>query len=105
MTDIVTNCDENIHRFSDEERRGVYRAIYSRRDVRSQFTSAPISDALLARLLDAAHHAPSVGFMQPWIFIIIRDLNLRHTIHENFTRTSLKAAESYQGKRRLLYDT
>ncbi|MGH9898560.1 MAG: nitroreductase family protein, partial [Pyrinomonadaceae bacterium] len=58
--------EESDHHFSDEERRGLYRAIYSRRDVRSQFTSRPIAGSLLMRLLDAAHHAPSVGLMQPW---------------------------------------
>ncbi len=53
-------------RFSDEERRGVHRAIYERRDVRSHFLSDPVPDDVLGRILDAAHHAPSVGFMQPW---------------------------------------
>ena len=51
--------------FSDAERAGLYRAIYERRDVRSQFLPDPIPRPVLARLLKAAHHAPSVGFMQP----------------------------------------
>src|SRR2546429_8028124 len=54
--------------FSQAERRGVYRAIYERRDIRAQFLPKPIPDHVLGRLLDAAHHAPSVGFMQPWDF-------------------------------------
>ena len=33
----------------------------------------PVPDAVLGRLLDAAHHGPSVGFMQPWDFIVIRE--------------------------------
>jgi nitroreductase len=64
--------DESAHRFNEEQRRGLYRAIYERRDVRSFFKPDEIPDDVLARLLDAAHHAPSVGFMQPWSFIIIR---------------------------------
>lgn len=67
------SMDECEHRFSEEERRGLYRAIYERRDVRSFFKPAEIPDDVLARLLDAAHHAPSVGLMQPWGFIVIRD--------------------------------
>jgi nitroreductase len=50
------------HRFTDEERHGVYRAIYERRDVRSRFAAEPLPDDVLSRILDAAHHAPSVGF-------------------------------------------
>lgn len=53
----------NDHTFSDNERAGLYRAIYERRDVRSQFLPDPIPRPVLARLLKAAHHAPSVGFM------------------------------------------
>jgi 5,6-dimethylbenzimidazole synthase len=40
-----------------------------------------LDDALLARLLNAAHLAPSVGLMQPWRFIRVRDPGLRKQIH------------------------
>ncbi|MEM4275692.1 MAG: nitroreductase family protein, partial [Candidatus Nitrosocaldaceae archaeon] len=66
--------------FSKEEKEGVYKAIYSRRDVRMQFISKPIDDNLLLKIIDAAHHAPSVGFSQPWNFIIIRDIEIRRKI-------------------------
>lgn len=68
------------HRYSKSERDAVYRAIYERRDMR-HFLSDPIDPDILARLLDAAHHAPSVGFMQPWRFVRISCPNLRHAIH------------------------
>jgi len=51
--------------FPEEQLRGVYRAIYARRDIR-HFLPDPIPDQILARLVQAAHHGPSVGFMQPW---------------------------------------
>jgi 5,6-dimethylbenzimidazole synthase len=92
------------HDFSEDEKRGVYRAIYERRDVRSQFLRDPIPPEVLGRLLDAAHHAPSVGFMQPWDFLIIEDLSMRRKIHENFQRANQQAAEIYEGERRALYD-
>ena len=50
--------------FTAEEQRGLYRAIYSRRDIRT-FKSDPIPADVLARIIRAAHHGPSVGFMQP----------------------------------------
>jgi 5,6-dimethylbenzimidazole synthase len=93
------------HQFSDEERRGVYRAIYERRDVRSQFLPDPVPGDVLSRILDAAHHAPSVGFMQPWDFLVIRDAEIRKTVHRNFESASRRAAETYKDERRKLYDS
>ncbi len=75
-----------------EERRGIYRAIHERRDVRSQFLPAEIPDEVLARLLDAAHHAPSVGFMQPWNFIVIRDRGVREAVRDAFEHERARAA-------------
>ena len=92
-------------RFSDEERRGVYRAIHERRDVRSSFVEAPLPDEVLARILDAAHHAPSVGFMQPWEFIIVADRGVRAAIRQRFEDASRRAADAYAGERRELYHT
>jgi len=83
-----------------EERRGVYRAIHERRDVRSQFLPAQIPDEILARLLDAAHHAPSVGFMQPWNFIVIRDRGVRAAVRDAFLQERVRAAALYDEPRR-----
>jgi 5,6-dimethylbenzimidazole synthase len=90
--------------FTDEERRGVYRAIYERRDVRAQFLPDSVPDEVLERILDAAHHAPSVGFMQPWDFVVIRDASMRQAIYKNFECASRRAAEAYHGEQRKLYD-
>ena len=68
------------HAFSLPERQAVYRAIYERRDMR-HFSGGIVADDLLQRLLSAAHHAPSVGFMQPWRFIRIRSRPLREGVH------------------------
>jgi len=92
-------------RFSLAERRGLYRAIYERRDIRSQFLPEPIPDAVLARLLDAAHHGPSVGFMQPWDFILIREETVRRAVHQCFLEANRRAAERYNGERRALYES
>lgn len=58
------------HAFDPSERAAVYRAIFERRDMR-HFAGGTVPGAVLVRLLTAAHHAPSVGFMQPWRFIRI----------------------------------
>jgi 5,6-dimethylbenzimidazole synthase len=90
--------------FSDAERRGVYRAIHERRDVRSQFLPQPVPDDVLMRILDAAHHAPSVGFMQPWDFIVVRSEPVRRAIFDNFRQANTRASEIYQGEQREQYD-
>jgi 5,6-dimethylbenzimidazole synthase len=87
---------------SPEQRRGVYAAIYGRRDVR-HFRPDPVPPAVLARLLDAAHHAPSVGFMQPWDFILIADRALRARVHELFLVERARAAETFPEPRRSQY--
>lgn len=66
--------------YSPEEIAAVYRAIYERRDMR-HFLPDAVDDETLKRLLEAAHHAPSVGFMQPWRFIRIQSPELRKKIH------------------------
>jgi 5,6-dimethylbenzimidazole synthase len=90
--------------FTPEERRGVYRAIHERRDIRAHFLPTPIPPQVLGRLLDAAHHGPSVGFMQPWDFIVIRDESVRRAIRDCFLEANRQAAERYEGERRALYD-
>lgn len=67
------------HRFDDAHVDGVYRAIAERRDVR-HFIPGAIDEAVLVRLLTAAHQAPSVGMMQPWRFIRIASTLLREQI-------------------------
>ncbi|NOR79809.1 MAG: 5,6-dimethylbenzimidazole synthase [Methyloprofundus sp.] len=69
------------HKFTDQEISGVYRAIAERRDMR-HFVDKPIPEATLAKLLQAAHQAGSVGLMQPWRFIRITQRALRHDIHQ-----------------------
>src|ERR1700738_5346191 len=91
MNDRLSENIPSEHRFSECERRGLYRAIFDRRDVRSHFKSDPIPNDVLARLLNAAHHAPSVGFMQPWNFIVIQDAEVRRTIHDIFERANRAA--------------
>ncbi|MGH8474465.1 MAG: 5,6-dimethylbenzimidazole synthase [Methylococcales bacterium] len=69
-----------MNRFTKTEIAAVYRVIRERRDMR-HFLPAPVDSAVLARLLQAAHCAPSVGLMQPWRFVRIVSTSLRRKIH------------------------
>jgi 5,6-dimethylbenzimidazole synthase len=66
--------------FSRAERDAVYRAIFERRDMR-HFAGGTVAPEVMQRLLTAAHHAPSVGFMQPWRFIRVASTALRRQLH------------------------
>ncbi|MBI3323108.1 MAG: 5,6-dimethylbenzimidazole synthase [Candidatus Omnitrophica bacterium] len=81
----------------------VYDLIFARRDVR-RFLPRPIPAETLQRILTAAHHAPSVGFMQPWNFIVIRDPGVKRRVKELFLRENRRAAAVFRGRRRRLYD-
>ena len=89
-------------RFSEADRETLHRVIDSWRDVRA-FRSDPVPDAVLERILEAAHHAPSVGFMQPWNFIVIRDPAVRARVKDVFLRENERAAANYSGDRAGLY--
>lgn len=89
-------------RFPEWAREAVFEVMYRRRDVR-RFTAEPIPSEVLARVLDAAHHAPSVGFMQPWNFILIRSLATRQQVKELFERERQAAACFYDEPRRSQY--
>ncbi|MCP9442614.1 MAG: 5,6-dimethylbenzimidazole synthase [Nitrospira sp.] len=90
-------------RFSDAERAAVYRAIVERRDVRRNFLPDPIPEEVFIRLLTAAHHAGSVGFMQPWDFIVIRDPATKGAVKRLFLEANADAARRYKGKKGHLY--
>jgi len=89
--------DTPPQRFSDAEVAAVYRVIAERRDMR-HFRPDPVAPDTLERLLWAAHHAPSVGFMQPWRFIRITDRALRERIHA-LVETERRATARALGER------
>ncbi|TAN63123.1 MAG: 5,6-dimethylbenzimidazole synthase [Magnetospirillum sp.] len=88
---------------SDTDRRGLYRVLLSRRDVRGQFLPDPVPDPVLARVLTAAHYAPSVGFMQPWSFILVRSPEIRGRIKDAFAKANDEAAAMFEGDRQATY--
>jgi 5,6-dimethylbenzimidazole synthase len=90
-------------RFSDAEREAVYRAIFERRDVRRNFLKKPIPRRVLTRVLTAAHHAGSVGFMQPWDFVVVRNQATKGAVKELFRQANAEAAARYRGARAALY--
>jgi len=89
--------------FSAGERDAVYKCIFNRRDVRGQFLPDPIPNSVLARILNAAHHAPSVGFMQPWDFIVVRDAAVKQRVRDAFQAANGEAADMFEDEKQKAY--
>jgi len=90
------------HAFPSAWKEGLYQAIARRRDMRS-FLPKPVANDVLARILAASHHAGSVGFMQPWNFIVVKDLATRKRVREHVEAERLRAARKFRGARRKKY--
>lgn len=92
------------HEFSPGKKQGLYEAIYKRRDMR-HFNSKPVDPEKLGRILDAAHHAGSVGYMQPWNFLVITDPTVKNKIALNFKNANEIAAQKFSGDKQKLYNS
>ena len=100
----LTETDiQSVHRLNQQERDGLYKTIFNRRDVRGQFTDKPVPDDVLSRILYAAHHAPSVGFMQPWNFLVIQSAEVKQSIHQAFSQAHAEAALMFEEEKRETY--
>lgn len=88
--------------FTDDERRAVYKAIETRRDIRV-FLPDPVPQAILRRILEAGHRGPSVGYMQPWNFIVIDDRAIRERLAAVVERERVRAGEKFPDERRDYY--
>jgi 5,6-dimethylbenzimidazole synthase len=90
-------------KISEVERNAVYKTIFSRRDVRSDFVDIDIPEDVLMRVLTAAHHAPSVGFMQPWDFIIINDKETKEKIKHGFDQANADSKAMFSDDKKMEY--
>jgi 5,6-dimethylbenzimidazole synthase len=88
---------------TETEKNAVYKTIYGRRDVRSLFKLDPVPSEVLARVLLAAHHAGSVGYMQPWNFIVVEDPAVREKVKAAFLKERTEAAELFDAERKEKY--
>lgn len=88
-----------MEKFTPTQIETVYQVIAARRDMR-HFRSDPLDEALMARLLQAAHCAPSVGYMQPWRFIRVRSTELRSQMLSLVEAERLETAEALGERQR-----
>ncbi|MDA8107775.1 MAG: 5,6-dimethylbenzimidazole synthase [Betaproteobacteria bacterium] len=96
---------QDIHALAGEARAAIYQTIFSRRDVRGQFLPKPVPDEVLSRIITAAHYAPSVGFMQPWNFLLVHSETTKRKVHAAFVQAHAEAAEMFKGQQQAIYRT
>jgi 5,6-dimethylbenzimidazole synthase len=90
--------------FTKEEAAILQEVILHRRDTRgNRFIDRPVEEDVLQQLLDAALHAPSVGFSQPWEFVLIRDKNIRQQVRESFNEENAAAGNVFTDERQQQY--
>lgn len=89
-----------MNKFTSENIETLEQIILARRDVRgNRFTDEPVVQADLDKILFAGVNAPSVGFSQPWEFVVIKDLNIRNKIKDSFFEENEKAKTLFEGKK------
>lgn len=96
-------ADPRGWRYDDAERAVVHRVIAERRDIR-RFRPDDVPDDVLGRILAAAHRAPSVGLMQPWRFVIVRDIATRAAVRRLAQRERLRQADRFDERARHFLD-
>jgi nicotinate-nucleotide--dimethylbenzimidazole phosphoribosyltransferase len=96
-------ADPTAWRFDEQDRETVHRVIAQRRDIR-RFRPDEVPDDVMRRVLEAAHRAPSVGLMQPWRFIVVRELETRIAVRALARRERLRQAERFDERARQFLD-
>src|SRR5258708_8312252 len=104
MSDLSSDRPSSVHAFSMESKAAIYEVMYRRRDIR-RFRPEPIPEETLAAILQAAHRAPSVGFMQPWNFVLIKEQSIKRQVSVLFERENALAPTVYENERQQLYHT
>jgi len=90
--------------FSATESNTLKEIMQHRRDVRgNRFTDEKVSNTVIQQLLDAALFAPSVGYSQPWQFVVINDTNIKQAVFESFSTENQKAQHLFSGKQQQKY--
>jgi 5,6-dimethylbenzimidazole synthase len=83
--------------FTEQEKEALSKIIYTRRDIRT-FLPDPISDESVMKLLNAAHQGPSVGFMQPWNFILVSSKEVKDRLAWAADKERRALAIHYEGE-------
>jgi 5,6-dimethylbenzimidazole synthase len=95
---------ENGKLFTEQDAAVLEEIILNRRDVRgNRFLQTEVKDEIVEKLLSAAMHAPSVGFSQPWEFVVIKDTAIRQRVKESFDEENDRSKEFFKNEKKEHY--
>lgn len=90
--------------FNEQDQSLLEEIMLQRRDVRgNNFIDKPIENDVLEKILQAASLAPSVGFSQPWEFVIVRDDEIKKQVAQSFELENAKAEQLFTDEKQKLY--
>jgi 5,6-dimethylbenzimidazole synthase len=98
----MTGDRKDAPQFDADFRDALRDLIHWRRDVR-RFRTDPVDPALVSSLIELAARSPSVGFSQPWRFVLVESPERREAVRASFARANAEALDAYSGDRRGLY--
>ncbi len=85
-------------KFNKKDLNTLKNIIASRRDIRgNNFIDKNISNRKLKIILESALNAPSVGYSQPWEFIVV-DEEKKNLVYEHFTKAFNKSKTKFLDK-------
>jgi 5,6-dimethylbenzimidazole synthase len=99
---VTKTPDLSPRQFDADFRESFRELVLWRRDVR-RFRRDPVDPALIHLLLELASHAPSVGYCQPWRFVLVESSVCRDAVKDSFVRANAEALDNYQGEQRAHY--
>src|ERR1700761_5619726 len=86
----------NGKHFTPQEAAVLQEIILHRRDVRgNRFVDRELAASTIEQIITAGVHAPSVGFSQPWEFVVITDKDVRKRVRESFDEVNAAATEVF----------
>ncbi len=94
--------DRHEPEFDESFRQQFEELLKWRRDVRS-FRSEPVDARLVEHLISLASLAPSVGYSQPWRFVLVESDKCRESVRTNFEHCNREALKLYSGEKAQLY--
>jgi 5,6-dimethylbenzimidazole synthase len=88
-----------MQKIDREASKNLANIIRLRRDIRgNNFTSQPIEQEVLEEIIEAGLHAPSVGYSQPWKFVIIEDDEVKEKVYKNFEKEYKKSKKYFEDR-------
>ena len=98
----VPEAQTHTPRFDQVFREGLDALLLWRRDVR-RFATAPLEPGMVERLIERACLSPSVGYSQPWRFVLVESPQVRSAVRANFLACNREALAEYAGERARRY--